>query len=149
MASFTSCKLAILTSYEDNCIQKRKTTTNKAIWWNKNLGTYRKTVCKLFNKAEKNGEWTTYYRKLTKYNNQIGKTKEKSWRSCAQRWKTSRVWQNSKTVEFLLPIHFPGSTIDDQETNPIVNIYELSKNSHNHDWATRRPDKSTWALSTF
>jgi hypothetical protein len=74
----------IITSYHISCPQVRHSTGREVRWWNNELVQMRKNARKLFNRAEKTGEWTEYSRALTQYNRVLMKAKRDSWRRLCQ-----------------------------------------------------------------
>jgi len=71
---------SIVLAYNENCpLTVRKNNRNISCW-NQDLAERRKKVCRLFNVANKSGNWTNYKRTLTDYNKGLRQSKRELWR---------------------------------------------------------------------
>jgi hypothetical protein len=158
---------AITSAYNENCpLTVRKNNRNTS-WWNQGLAEERRKVRKLFNAANKSGDWTDYKRTLTDYNKALRQAKRESWKrhceeiekapGCARLHRILSKDEQSaigsiqlengyctttekKTLEELFRVYFPGSEII-LETFGGWNGFELEfpkwKGSR-WDWAVSR-----------
>lgn len=119
-----------------------RTTGRKVSWWNEELAQLRKKTRKLYNRAKKINEWTTYSETLTEYNRALRKAKRDSWRrfcedveSVSEAARLQKIMAKNpinpmgsikkptgeftntgkETLEVLLETHFPGSLIVNPE----------------------------------
>jgi hypothetical protein len=70
---------AIITSYHTSCPQVRCSSGREVSWCSNELTQLRKNACKLFNRANKTGEWTEYSRTLIEYDRVLREAKKNSW----------------------------------------------------------------------
>jgi hypothetical protein len=74
----------IITSYHTSCPQVRCSTGREVSWWSNELTQLRKNARKLFNRAEKTGEWIEHSQALIEYNRVLREAKKNSWRRLCQ-----------------------------------------------------------------
>ena len=128
---------AVGLDYNENCPLTVKKNNRNISRCNQDLAEKRRKVRKLFNVANKSGDWTYYDRNLTDYNKELRQAKRESWRrqceeiekvpECARLHKilskdvqitTSSIelengdhTTEKGTIEELFWVHFPGSEI--------------------------------------
>jgi hypothetical protein len=70
---------SIINSFNGSCPTIQSSSTRDVPWWNFKLDRLRKFSRKMCNRAKQTGDWTQYRKALTEYNNEIRKSKRKSW----------------------------------------------------------------------
>lgn len=136
-------------AYHSSCPEKKRSTNRNVSWWNEKLRKLRKNARKLFNRAKRTADWSSYREALTRYNLEIRKSKRNTWKSvcenietipiCARLQKVlSKDHSNGlgflkkenglftssthETLETLIQAHFPGAL-------PICGVMEASDTS--------------------
>lgn len=134
----------IINAYNRSCPIKQSSSSRDVPWWNKKLEGLRKNSRRLFNKAKRTSDWTEYRRALTEYNNEIRKSKRRSWvQMCESIDSTPIVSRLQKTLskdhsndlgnlkrcdgsftngprdtlDLMMETHFPGSVVKVDSAN--------------------------------
>lgn len=73
--TLNSSQETIITTYENNCPLKQKSTNRDVPWWNKELSLLKSKAGKLFNRAKRSECWRGYKTVLTEYNKLLRKSR--------------------------------------------------------------------------
>ena len=173
---------AIISAYENNCPLVTRKSTRNVPWWNKDLDTMRRQVRKKFNNAKTSANWDDYRTSLTEYNRALRKAKREAWKrhcesiesisECSRLQKIlskdNRCTINSlltetgqytktgkETMEELLLVHFPGSTVIDQTPEEWLEseLEATGNRATRADWTVSKKvidqSKIRWAINSF
>lgn len=167
----------IISSYEDNCPERTKTTNKKVRWWNETLEELRKVARQEFNRAKSSNSWSTYKIALTRYNRELRKSKRLSWKTFCEELKdvpetariqralssskeqnigtlkiddTNQTTSFGETLELLLRTHFPGCSFKMGETTTNATTGEATsmvRSSFARKLVTY--EKVEWSIDSF
>lgn len=128
----------IINAYNSSCPIRQSFSTRDVPWGNSKLELLRKISRKMFNKAKRTSNWAQYRKALIEYNNEIRKSKRRSWvQMCESIDNTPTVARlqktlaknhsselgnlkrqdgmftktNNETLDLVLETHFPGSDL--------------------------------------
>ncbi|XP_037931194.1 uncharacterized protein LOC119666005 [Teleopsis dalmanni] len=164
-------------AHEDACKVEPRTSRRDVPWWNSRLEEMRREVRKLFNSAKRSGVWVDYKTSLTAYNNEIRKSKRKSWKTFCdsvdntpQMARLHKVLRKSHSndigllkksdglyttngreiLQHLLHVHFPGSILCDASIDRRTLSYEQPDNQlRSLSGIIFGIDKIRWAVNSF
>ncbi|XP_055842520.1 uncharacterized protein LOC129909465 [Episyrphus balteatus] len=177
--SCNSLNATITTAYHNACPEKTKSGTRKTPWWNAKLSKLRTLTRKLFNKAKRNGDWTSYRTSLTNYNTEIRRAKRESWKKfcndLSDIQSSARIHRilakehtnhigllkntdgmreenGPDTLQILTDTHFPNSVVIPSDLSSPSPQFRLTR-PNREDWKRARDmfyeGNIKWAINSF
>ena len=168
----------LISSYHDSNTAVPIQTTRKVPWWSERLTDMRRQVRRLFNKAKRNNRWDDYRLALTDYNKELRRSKRETWKRHCESIQTmpeaarlqrvmakdvsngigllkkhdgSFTETQKETLEYLLQVHFPGSTLDSSSPLSSTTEHRIGPNrrTRGRSGVIFDRDKVKWAVASF